>query len=422
MISIQSLFDVTDSEEKGVHKKHKKRMNRKCKYIKNYEHLLPNIQHPTPGSEDFKIDLDDVKFYYSNSSLSTNFLDFSNKSVQGCFETLCEEIDLKPDWRQISKILDDVDTIVLRLKYDHCRPRPKYFLIEQSSLYNAIKDNKSPSFPSGHTTIAFFIAGLLSDHYPDYRQDFEMLAELIGQSRIENGVHFPTDVSAGKLIGEVIFDCYNNQDKIDVSHEKLKKSDSKKFGKFLQKNCDDVQKSISDLADYLHITNKIEQIHIPFSECHQASLKVHEGYPVGYVTTNQFLQSIIKPLLYAFKVQHLDSFYEILNLHKLMSSYVVMRGTPGTLRDYKHYSPSGHEYVSHHNIKSELENFCQNKSEDKFLRHALFEHIHPFPDGNGRIGRVILCSDLDYDFAKCNEIMNKNYIRNLNLYFEDLFE
>ena len=420
MHSIRSLFESSFKSENDIPKKYKKRISRKCKHIKGSPDILPKINFPQPGSIDHKKDLDAVKFYYLNPSLDDSFLMSSDRSVEGCFRVFSEEIGIKPDWDIISDLVEDVDTIILNLKFQHKRPRPKYYLEHESVPYAAIKDCKSPAFPSGHTCIAYFIAELLSTAYPEVRQDLEVMADLIGQSRMENGVHYPTDVSSGKMIGQMLAAIHNSEicNEKNYRFERLKKSDSRNFANFLIKRSKNHKECIENLANYLHLSNLKEDYHVPYSECLSSANKIFAGYPVDYVTDSLHLKSIISPLIYSYKLRNIDSPFKIIALHNQMKPECLERGTPGEFRNFEHMSPTGHKYVKKENVYNELLHFCQIKKTNPFLRHAYFEHVHPFSDGNGRIGRVILCKDMNYNFGLVNKMIGNDYIDKLNLYFE----
>jgi undecaprenyl-diphosphatase len=57
------------------------------------------------------------------------------------------------------------------------------------------------SFPSGHAATSFACATVLAAYAPRYRVPFFALATLIALSRIYNGMHYPTDVLAGAVLG-----------------------------------------------------------------------------------------------------------------------------------------------------------------------------------------------------------------------------
>lgn len=60
------------------------------------------------------------------------------------------------------------------------------------------------SFPSGHTSAAFFMAGCLVLLYPWAAWILYPWACCVGVARVMLGVHFPTDIVAGAFLGSSI--------------------------------------------------------------------------------------------------------------------------------------------------------------------------------------------------------------------------
>jgi undecaprenyl-diphosphatase len=57
------------------------------------------------------------------------------------------------------------------------------------------------SFPSGHTLHAVCFTLLLTSHFPEWTGALVGLALLIALSRVVLGLHYPTDVAAGAVLG-----------------------------------------------------------------------------------------------------------------------------------------------------------------------------------------------------------------------------
>lgn len=88
--------------------------------------------------------------------------------------------------------------LYLVLKNSIRRPRPSQ---STSGFLARHKASDEFSFPSGHTAAAFLFATLMSFYYPKYFVVFYLLAGLVGFSRVMLGVHYPSDIAAGILLG-----------------------------------------------------------------------------------------------------------------------------------------------------------------------------------------------------------------------------
>jgi acid phosphatase (class A) len=60
------------------------------------------------------------------------------------------------------------------------------------------------SYPSGHSTHSYAFATILGQIYPDQAQAFLDRAHQIAQSRVDAGVHYPTDINEGEVLGKEI--------------------------------------------------------------------------------------------------------------------------------------------------------------------------------------------------------------------------
>ncbi|MCP4694754.1 MAG: phosphatase PAP2 family protein [Desulfobacterales bacterium] len=83
------------------------------------------------------------------------------------------------------------------------RPRPfvsQKVVLRTSSIVTT-GPHRNRSFPSGHACNAFMIAAIFADRLRGRRWLFFGAASLVALSRVYLGVHFPSDVIAGALLG-----------------------------------------------------------------------------------------------------------------------------------------------------------------------------------------------------------------------------
>jgi undecaprenyl-diphosphatase len=81
------------------------------------------------------------------------------------------------------------------------RERPCYHISELSAY---IVPSDKFSLPSGHTAAAFLMASLIAHFYPTLSVVAYVWASCIGCSRVLLGVHYPSDIIAGVLLGLAI--------------------------------------------------------------------------------------------------------------------------------------------------------------------------------------------------------------------------
>lgn len=61
------------------------------------------------------------------------------------------------------------------------------------------------SYPSGHAAVSRLFARLLSDVAPERRADFLARSDRAALNRVIGGAHHPSDIEAGKLLGDAVY-------------------------------------------------------------------------------------------------------------------------------------------------------------------------------------------------------------------------
>lgn len=110
--------------------------------------------------------------------------------------------------QEIQYFIDATDGILYSLKYYYQRPRPEQLAYFYGiNLYPLLSTNAcSPAYPSGHTFDAYKIAHLLGKRHPEKSAQLLEVAESISMSRIQGGVHYPSDAIISKMMARELVD------------------------------------------------------------------------------------------------------------------------------------------------------------------------------------------------------------------------
>jgi acid phosphatase (class A) len=108
-------------------------------------------------------------------------------------------------YHMLSRVVVDADTVEARAKKTFKRPRP--FVDHEGPICVAKEPwlAKSYSYPSGHSTFAWTSALLLSEAVPDRATEILARARTYGESRVVCGVHYESDVQAGRIAASAAF-------------------------------------------------------------------------------------------------------------------------------------------------------------------------------------------------------------------------
>lgn len=119
----------------------------------------------------------------------------------------------------IENIASQLFKIVLYFKNKFDRPRPwqmaKHFKFDYPEIYT--ETGESPSYPSGHATGSYFLAEILSRKYPQHRDKLFNYANEVAENRMKAGIHYPSDIMAGKLLAKKLLNFYKKSDDLNFA-------------------------------------------------------------------------------------------------------------------------------------------------------------------------------------------------------------
>lgn len=166
---------------------------------------IPHTPFPHNNTTETKIEIQNIKNKMENRTEKqqknienelylTNMIDNFNASME--------------DKYIIYNIMKyEINSIIMKVKEKYNRVRPYHL---DDTIKPTIEPPKHPSYPSGHSTQSYFIAYILSEKYPDKREQFLKIAHQMSVNREYAGVHYESDTKFGKLVAKKIFEYFSN--------------------------------------------------------------------------------------------------------------------------------------------------------------------------------------------------------------------
>ena len=178
---------------------------------------------PAPGSAVDKQDLAVLMTLNSTrtkaqcaSAESQAFCDFG-----GFFGSALSAEEISKIEPLYSVVFGDTDYFVSLIKNKYNRPRP---IQRTSKILLCIDSHPSTSYPSGHAAISRSMALVLGLIFPDRAQTFLKLGNQAAMNRVLGGVHHPSDIRAGRMVGDLVVHSMEKNPKFLAAIKDLKTS------------------------------------------------------------------------------------------------------------------------------------------------------------------------------------------------------
>ncbi len=113
----------------------------------------------------------------------------------------CTAENLPRTERLIKRVEHDAKTFCEQAKTRFGRKRPEF---EDSRIRVAVERETSPAYPSFHATRGILYALLLAELVPEKKAVLLERGREVGFSREVGGVHHPSDVYAGRVLGQAV--------------------------------------------------------------------------------------------------------------------------------------------------------------------------------------------------------------------------
>jgi acid phosphatase (class A) len=175
------------------------------KYAFEFTRTLKDSERWKLAANDDKLDLDSIA---SNFSCALGFT-LERKSAPRLYALL-------------KKVGADAGSAIGAGKTFFARPRPVMGNSEPICVSDRSGYEHSYSYPSGHSTLSWTYTLILVELVPDRAGEIAARGRAFGESRVVCGVHWPSDVVAGRETASTVFAALNGNQAFRADMEKAR--------------------------------------------------------------------------------------------------------------------------------------------------------------------------------------------------------
>jgi len=161
---------------------------------------------PADDSHSTRMELEELEGIVAESKLPPKIMRVADRSPLSLFYAVARKKGLDPLEEEAKEWADDWTKLSFEFKLKFKRRRPYEVKREHDVDFVVDKSDttESPSYPSGHAMMGYGVAEFYKDKYPLMSEEWDNVADIIAHSRLQMGVHYPSDVEASKRVVEQI--------------------------------------------------------------------------------------------------------------------------------------------------------------------------------------------------------------------------
>lgn len=167
---------------------------------------LENI--PFPSDEETKDEIDYLKDRMNNiSDEEYDFAKKAEKDEQGMYVDFANNVlGLNIEKSFIKKIFDKTNPVLFYLKKHYNRGRPNQYANAFGIDFDVPIDHSAhhPAYPSGHAFDSYLMEHIFSKMNPDKKQEIQDFTKKMRESRLDVGLHFPSDNFISKVLAQKV--------------------------------------------------------------------------------------------------------------------------------------------------------------------------------------------------------------------------
>ena len=206
---IEIIINMKEMKYEDVEEKLKPIKYKKVKIFKSGWDNIALQKPPSPDSKEAKAQMmktvsevedatDQEKQEYINSDKDSSYY----------IKEYMDDNDLKYNENMIEFIEDQCVPVIRHYKNTFNYPRPYQLAEKYKVKLNKLKTGtaSTPSYPSGHTVQPYVVANFYGKKYPEHKKNLRIMADKTAYGRINAGLHYPMDYSAGIKLADSLND------------------------------------------------------------------------------------------------------------------------------------------------------------------------------------------------------------------------